>query len=39
MTDFVNGLRLNELFYKEIVAPLFQTYLPGLEHSANVLRR
>ena len=37
MTDFVNGLRLNELFYREIVAPLFQTYLPGLEHSAALI--
>jgi hypothetical protein len=37
MTDFRNGLAFNELFYKEIVAPLLRTYLPDLKYSAALL--
>ena len=37
MTDFINGLVFNELFYKEFVAPLLQTYLPGLRYSAALI--
>jgi hypothetical protein len=37
MTDFMNGLAFNELFYKEFVAPLLQTHLPDLKYSAALL--
>jgi len=37
MTDFMNGLAFNELFYREIVAPLLRTYLPDLKYSAALI--
>jgi hypothetical protein len=37
MTDFINGLSLNERFYQEIVAPLLEVHFPDLKHSAALI--
>ena len=37
MTDFVNGLTLNELFYREVVDPLLQAHFPDLQYSAALI--
>jgi len=37
MTDFINGLDLNERFYKEIAAPLLEVHFPDLKHSAALI--
>lgn len=37
MTQFVNGLALNELFYREIVVPLLTRHLPDLRYSAALI--
>ena len=37
MTGFVNGLRLNELFYREVVDPLLKAHFPDLQHSAALV--
>lgn len=37
MTDFVNGLALNELFYQEIVTPLLKVHFPHLKYSAALI--
>ena len=37
MTDFMNGLTLNQLFYEEVVAPLLRSNFPELEYSAALI--
>ena len=37
MTDFMNGLVLNERFYQEIVAPLLRLHFPDVKHSAALI--
>ena len=37
MTGFVNGLALNEGFYREIAAPLLKSYFPNLRYSAALI--
>jgi hypothetical protein len=34
MPEFIPGLQLSELFYKEIVEPILHTKFPGLEYAA-----
>lgn len=37
MTDFLNGLALNQLFYEEVVAPILKSHFPELEYSAALI--
>lgn len=37
MTNFVNGLVLNQLFYEQIVAPLLELHFPDLKYSAALI--
>ncbi len=37
MPDFIPGLRLSELFYREAVGPLLDSHFPGLPHSAALI--
>jgi hypothetical protein len=37
LKDFLSGLVLNELFYKEIVAPLLETHFPDLRYSTALI--
>ena len=37
MTEFLNGLDLNQQFYEEHVAPLLKQYFPHVEHSAALI--
>lgn len=37
MTDFMNGLALNERFYREVVAPLLRSQFPYLKYSAALI--
>jgi hypothetical protein len=37
MTDFLNGLALNELFYTEVIAPLLKIHFPDLSYSASLI--
>ena len=37
MTGFVNGLTLNELFYREVVDPLLRAHFPDLKYSAALI--
>ena len=37
MTDFINGLLLNQLFYEEVVAPLLVSRFPDLNYSAALI--
>ena len=37
MTDFLNGLTLNHLFYEEVAAPLLRSNFPELEFSAALI--
>ncbi|HLF27182.1 MAG TPA: DUF4037 domain-containing protein [Anaerolineae bacterium] len=37
MADFIPGLRLSELFYREAVRPILDAEFPGLPHSAALI--
>lgn len=37
MPEFIPGLKLSELFYKEIIEPILRENFPGLEYSAALL--
>jgi Domain of unknown function (DUF4037) len=37
MTDFIRGLELNELFYREAVRPVLDAEFPGLRHAAALI--
>ena len=37
MTEFLNGLAYNRLFYKEIVGPLLEAHFPDLAYSAALI--
>ena len=37
VTDFVNGLTLNQLFYEEVVAPVLKSHFSGVEYSAALI--
>jgi hypothetical protein len=37
MTDFINGLALNQSFYEEIVAPILKSHFSDLEYSAALI--
>ena len=37
MTDFMNGLALNQLFYEEAVYPILNSHFPELEYSAALI--
>lgn len=37
MPDFIKGLELNELFYNEAVAPLFESHFPQIAYSAALI--
>lgn len=37
MKNFIKGLELNELFYKEVVAPILNTKIPTVHYSAGLL--
>lgn len=37
MTDFINGLLLNQLFYEEVVAPLLKAHFSDLKYSAALI--
>lgn len=37
MADFIKGLKLNELFYNEVVASVLKSYFPDLQYSAALI--
>jgi hypothetical protein len=37
MSDFINGLLLNELFYEEVVAPILHWHFPDIKYSAALI--
>jgi Domain of unknown function (DUF4037) len=37
VTDFINGLTLNQLFYEELVAPILRTYFSDVKYSAALI--
>lgn len=37
MPEFIKGLRLGELFYREAARPVLETHFPALRHSAAML--
>lgn len=37
MADFIKGLELNELFYREVVASILESYFPDLRYSAALI--
>ena len=37
MNDFITGLKLNELFYNEVIAPLLKLHFPELQYSAALI--
>lgn len=37
MTRFIPGLKLNELFYKEVVGPILKSEFPNLKYSAGLI--
>jgi hypothetical protein len=37
MNAFIAGLRLNELFYSEVIAPLLKLHFPDLQYSAALI--
>lgn len=37
MSDFINGLRLNQLFYEEVVAPILRSGFPDIRYSTALI--
>jgi len=37
MTEFINGLTFNQLFYEEFVAPILRSHFSGLRYSAALI--
>lgn len=37
MADFITGLALNELFYREVVSPILESHFSGLPYSAALI--
>jgi len=37
MPHFIPGVELNELFYREVVAPIIASEFPNLRHSAALI--
>lgn len=37
MTDFIKGLKLNELFYNEVVASILKSYFPDIQYAAALI--
>ena len=37
MSEFMNGLRFNQLFYEEVVAPILQSRFPNILYSAALI--
>src|SRR5579863_1383345 len=37
MSKFIKGMRLNEMFYSEVVAPILSAAFPGLRYSAALI--
>ena len=37
MSEFISGIKLSELFYKEIVLPILKRHFPDMHHSAALI--